>query len=227
MTVHFSDLSAHAELLDKDTQHPYRIRTFYNKIAKRWIDVGLALCALLLALPMIALMSVLVALDGHNPFYSQLRIGQGGREFRIWKIRTMVVNADRALEAYLAANPDAQAEWDATQKLRSDPRITRIGALLRKSSLDELPQLWNVLNGTMSLVGPRPMMPCQKKLYPGKAYYALRPGITGPWQVSERNESMFAGRAAFDDSYARSVSFAADVRLLFQTVGVVLRATGH
>ena len=227
MTVHFTSLSAHAEALGQDQEDSYRVRGTYNKMLKRWLDVVLVLAAFVMVLPLVAIMAALVALDGHNPFYSQLRIGRGGREFRIWKIRTMVHNADQALEAYLASNPAARDEWDTTQKLRNDPRITRVGAFLRKSSMDELPQLWNVLNGSMSLVGPRPMMPCQKDLYPGRAYYALRPGITGPWQVSERNESMFAGRAVFDDGYARNVSFGTDARLLLQTVGVVLRATGH
>ncbi|MEO9651801.1 MAG: sugar transferase [Roseobacter sp.] len=202
------------------------MRSTYNRFVKRWIDVALVVLAVLPILPLIVLACVIVALDGHNPFYSQIRIGRGGRQFRIWKIRTMVPDADQALKTYLATNPAAKAEWDASQKLRHDPRITRIGVLLRKSSMDELPQLWNVLTGSMSLVGPRPMMVSQKSLYPGRAYYALRPGITGPWQVSERNDSVFAGRAVFDDGYARNVSFVTDVRILFQTVGVVVRATG-
>ncbi|MEM1159314.1 MAG: sugar transferase [Pseudomonadota bacterium] len=227
MTIHFSDIATAEQRLELDGRRTYRVRSFYNQIAKRWLDIMLVLVAVPIVLPVVAVMALLVALDGHNPFYSQMRIGRGGRAFRIWKMRSMVPNADQALEAYLAENPDARAEWDATQKLREDPRITRIGAVLRKCSLDELPQLWNVLIGSMSLVGPRPMMPCQKELYPGHAYYALRPGITGPWQVSERNDSMFAGRAAFDDDYARAVSFRTDLRLLTQTVGVVLRGTGH
>ncbi|MEP5196538.1 MAG: sugar transferase [Roseobacter sp.] len=226
MTVHFLNSSTHAEYVKPATKQPYRVRSTYNRFVKRWIDVALVVLAVLPILPLIVLACVIVALDGHNPFYSQIRIGRGGRQFRIWKIRTMVPDADQALKTYLATNPAAKAEWDASQKLRHDPRITRIGVLLRKSSMDELPQLWNVLTGSMSLVGPRPMMVSQKSLYPGRAYYALRPGITGPWQVSERNDSVFAGRAVFDDGYARNVSFVTDVRILFQTVGVVVRATG-
>ena len=152
-------------------------------------------------------------------FYRQARVGRGGRIYRIWKLRSMVMNADQKLEAHLAADPAARAEWDETQKLKRDPRITRFGRLIRKSSLDELPQLWNVLIGDMSLVGPRPMMPDQRALYPGRAYYALRPGITGPWQVSERNATSFADRARFDDKYHdRDLSLATDVRLLRPTV---------
>ena len=130
---------------------------------------------------------------------------------------------DATLDQTLAA----RAEWDASQKLRDDPRITRVGRILRRTSLDELPQLWNVLRGDMSLVGPRPMMPSQRSLYPGRAYFALRPGLTGLWQVSKRNEASFAERASFDDDYYRRLSFALDARVLVATVRVVLRATGH
>jgi lipopolysaccharide/colanic/teichoic acid biosynthesis glycosyltransferase len=138
----------------------------------------------------------------------------------------MILDADQKLETYLASDPAARAEWDEKQKLVHDPRITRVGRLIRKSSLDELPQLLNVLMGDMSLVGPRPMMPDQRALYPGRAYYDLRPGITGPWQVSERNETSFADRARFDDKYHHDLSLATDLRLLGCTVKVVLRATG-
>ena len=115
----------------------------------------------------------------------------------------MVHNADELLEAYLAENPAAKLEWDATQKLKRDPRITLVGRILRKTSLDELPQLWNVLNGTMSLVGPRPMMLCQRASYSGQSYYNLKPGITGLWQISDRNESEFIARVRYDDVYDR------------------------
>ncbi len=133
----------------------------------------------------------------------------------------------RRLQAYLAQNPKARAEWDATQKLKDDPRVTRLGRLLRKTSIDELPQLWNVVRGEMSLVGPRPMMISQRALYPGTAYYSLRPGITGFWQVSERNDCEFAQRARFDAEYDSRVSFAVDLSILIRTVQVVCRATGY
>jgi lipopolysaccharide/colanic/teichoic acid biosynthesis glycosyltransferase len=149
-----------------------------------------------------------------------------GRIYRMWKLRSMDVDADEKLADYLAANPIARREWDHSQKLRCDPRITRIGHFLRRSSLDELPQLWNVFRGDMSLVGPRPMMPSQRSLYPGDAYYALRPGITGLWQVSTRNESGFAERASYDAEYERTLSFTTDLRLLAATVRVVSRGTG-
>ncbi|MFN3432691.1 MAG: sugar transferase, partial [Candidatus Sericytochromatia bacterium] len=195
----------------------------------KWLFDGIAV---LLGAPFVVPILVLLALviflrDGANPFYSQDRVGKGGRLYRIWKLRTMVVDADSLLAAHLAANPAARREWDETQKLKDDPRITRIGRILRKCSLDELPQLWNVLKGDMSLVGPRPMMPEQRALYPGDAYYRLLPGITGPWQVSERNASSFAARAGFDAAYERSLSFGADMRLLLATVRVVTRGTGY
>jgi lipopolysaccharide/colanic/teichoic acid biosynthesis glycosyltransferase len=145
----------------------------------------------------------------------------------MWKLRTMVDNADERLEAYLEANPEARSEWDSSQKLKDDPRITRVGRMLRRTSLDELPQVLNVLTGDMSLVGPRPMMPSQRTLYPGSAYYRLRPGITGSWQVTDRNDSTFADRARFDTAYERELSLATDVKILLATVRVVLRGTGY
>jgi lipopolysaccharide/colanic/teichoic acid biosynthesis glycosyltransferase len=199
----------------------------YRRFGKRALDVALVLAAAPVVFLLVAVLALIVARDGGRPFYTQDRVGRDGRIYRIWKLRSMVADAEARLEAHLAADPAARAEWDHSQKLRHDPRITRFGRLLRKSSLDELPQLWNVLRGDMSLVGPRPMMPCQRALYPGTEYYALRPGITGPWQVSSRNETGFAERARFDAGYHRDLSLATDLRLILATVRVVLRATGH
>ncbi len=205
-----------------------RASSLYNRIVKRALDLVCILLGAPVVVPVVALLALVVFLsDRSNPFYSQPRVGRNGRIYTIWKLRTMVPDADRLLEAYLAENAAAQIEWDTTQKLKADPRITRIGRFLRRSSLDELPQLWNVIRGDMSLVGPRPMMPEQRTLYPGRAYYRLRPGITGAWQVSERNESSFAGRARFDTDYASNVSFLTDLKLLLATFRVVLRATGY
>jgi exopolysaccharide production protein ExoY len=198
----------------------------YAGAGKRALDLVALLLALPVVLPVVALLALFVALDGGRPFYFQDRLGRGGRVFRIVKLRTMVADAEARLAAHLAADPAAAAEWAATQKLRQDPRITRFGRILRKASLDELPQLWNVLTGDMSLVGPRPMMVCQRDLYPGRAYFALRPGLTGPWQVSDRNSCSFADRARFDEAYARELSLAGDLGLLARTVSVVLRGTG-
>ena len=199
----------------------------YSNGAKRVFDITLILLALPVVIPIILLLALLVRRDGGPSFYSQLRVGKNGHLYTMWKLRSMILGADAKLEAHLDSDPAARAEWDITQKLKSDPRITRIGRFLRKSSLDELPQLWNVLIGDMSLVGPRPMMPDQQAIYPGKSYFALRPGITGNWQVSQRNQSTFADRAIFDDQYSRDLSFAMDTKLLLATVRVVLHATGH
>ncbi|PTR10460.1 sugar transferase [Cereibacter azotoformans] len=202
-------------------------RGIYRNGLKRALDVLLVLAMLPVVLPLILVLALLVARDGGSPFYRQERVGRHGRIYRIWKLRTMVKEAEAALERHLALNPTARDEWSRTQKLRRDPRVTRTGRFLRCYSLDELPQLWNVLKGEMSLVGPRPMMPCQRVLYPGRAYYTLRPGITGFWQVTCRNRSSFADRAWYDTRYHRDLSFGKDLRLLLSTVRVVLQATGH
>ena len=173
----------------------------YRSSLKRSFDILLVLMALPVVLPLVLVLALVILIDGSNPFYAQERVGRGGRRYRMWKLRSMVVDADKRLHGHLDANPEARAEWDETQKLRHDPRVTRFGRLLRKSSLDELPQLWNVLIGHMCLVGPRPMLPEQQILYPGSSYYGLRPGLTGLWQVSERNQSTFASRAMYDDNY--------------------------
>ena len=204
-----------------------RRATGYSAGAKRAFDLIITLLALPLWLPVIAVGAIFVMTDGGSPVYRQERIGRNGRIFRIWKLRTMVVGADRKLEAYLAAHPEARAEWQATQKLKQDPRVTFFGRVLRKSSLDELPQLFNVLAGEMSLVGPRPMMVSQRELYKGQSYYALRPGLTGLWQVSRRNSSRFSDRARFDNLYAASQTLSGDLGILVRTVGVVFRGTGY
>jgi exopolysaccharide production protein ExoY len=199
----------------------------YRRGLKRVFDLCAVLVAAPVVVPLIGCMAVAVAFDGGRPFYTQNRVGMGGRSFRMWKLRSMVRNADALMEAHLAANPEARAEWDATQKLKDDPRITRLGRFLRRSSLDELPQLWNVALGDMSLVGPRPMMLCQREIYPGTAYYALRPGITGLWQTAGRNRTTFAARAEFDAEYESAVTLRNDLAILTRTVNVVLNATGY
>jgi lipopolysaccharide/colanic/teichoic acid biosynthesis glycosyltransferase len=199
---------------------------FYRNHGKRIVDVLLVVLAVPFLVPLVAALAVLVALDGGRPFYTQMRVGMHGRHFRMWKLRSMVVDADARLAAHLAADPAARREWDETQKLRHDPRVTRFGAFLRKSSLDELPQPWNVLTGDMSLVGPRPMMPTQEELYPSPAYYAVRPGVTGYWQIAGRGRTSFAARARYDAAYVEDLSLATDLIVLVRTVGVVLRGTG-
>jgi exopolysaccharide production protein ExoY len=201
-------------------------KSIYRNHFKRGLDIALVLMAAIPVVLVLAICALLIARDGGSPFYHQTRVGRFGKTFKMWKLRSMVANADAALEAHLAANPETRAEWDRNQKLRHDPRITKVGQILRKTSLDELPQLWNVLKGDMSLVGPRPMMVEQQALYPGSAYYALRPGLTGFWQVSVRHESSFAERAQYDAEYLSKVTFAQDVSVMMKTVSVVTKATG-
>lgn len=199
----------------------------YRRLFKRLLDVTAILMAVPVVVPVVAVAAVLVARDGGSPFYTQMRVGRGGRRFKMWKLRSMVCDADARMEAYLESDPAARQEWDSTQKLKADPRITSFGKFLRKSSLDELPQLWNVLIGDMSLVGPRPMMVNQQGLYPGTAYYALRPGITGYWQTAGRNRTTFEARAEYDDAYEADLSLVTDVKVLAATVGVVVHGTGY
>ncbi|MBL4915906.1 sugar transferase [Szabonella alba] len=199
----------------------------YRDRLKRIFDVTAVLLAAPIVLPLVLGLGLAVRRDGGSVFYTQQRVGKDGRHFRMWKLRSMVSDADARMADYLAAHPEARREWEETQKLKRDPRITRFGQFLRRSSLDELPQLWNVLTGDMSLVGPRPMMLNQQALYPGNAYYRLRPGITGPWQTSGRNDTSFGSRAEFDTDYEHSLSFGTDMRLMFRTIGVVMRCTGY
>ncbi|MGB3314134.1 MAG: sugar transferase [Albidovulum sp.] len=202
----------------------------YATHGKRVLDVLLVLLMAPIVVPILGVILGLTALFGGNPIYSQLRIGRDGQVFRCWKVRTMVPDADRALESILRDNPLLEQEWRQTQKLARDPRVTRFGAILRKTSLDELPQFWNVLMGEMSLVGPRPFLPEQRAQYEsrlcGASYYLMRPGITGLWQVGRRNRGSFSERALFDEDYSGQISLFTDLSILFRTVGVVLRATG-
>ena len=200
---------------------------FYRRWGKRSLDLVLVLLAAPFLLPVVALLVLLIRLLDGPAFFGQDRLGQRGRVFRCWKLRTMVPDAEQVLEQHLAENPQARAEWDTYQKLSQDPRITPVGRLLRKTSLDELPQLWNVLRGDMSLVGPRPMLPQQLPLYPGRSYLELRPGLTGPWQVSARHTSAFAERAHYDDQYAAELSLRADLRIIAATFQVVLQGRGQ
>lgn len=200
----------------------------YSVYGKRAFDLVLVFLGAPIAIPVILFCALALWLEGGKPFYAQPRIGRSGHVFSILKLRTMVRDADALLKSHLDSDPALKAEWDAHQKLKNDPRITRVGRFLRVTSLDELPQIWNVLKGEMSLVGPRPMMPEQLTMYGNPdAYLALRPGLTGRWQVSARNESGFTARQVMDREYFTRLSLMEDVSMLRKTVGVVLRATGY
>lgn len=199
----------------------------YRNGMKRCFDLVAVVVSGVVVLPLIAVLAFIVAVDGRNPFYLSDRVGRYGRTFRMLKLRTMVEDADAQLAQYLDHNAQARSEWAKTQKLKFDPRITAMGRFLRKTSLDELPQLWNVVIGDMSLVGPRPMMPTQRAIYSGLAYYGLRPGLTGLWQISSRNECDFSKRAEFDGIYDDQLSLGTDIKILFKTVGAVTKGTGY
>lgn len=201
-------------------------RGVYRSFAKRVLDILFVLTIVVPVGFVVALLALVIARDGASPFFRQKRVGRDGKVFYMLKLRSMVPDADRKLEAYLRANPAARREWNEKQKLANDPRITPIGRIIRKTSLDELPQFWNVLRGDMSVVGPRPMMPEQVALYPGTSYFTMRPGITGFWQISERNECSFAERAIHDSNYDRALSFRTDIAVIWRTVFVVAMATG-
>mgnify|MGYP003649678151 CR=1 FL=1 len=202
-------------------------RGIYANWCKRGLDVGLVLLSLPFVLPLVALCALALWIEGGTPFYTQDRLGRNGSRFSIFKLRTMVRDADALLEKVLAADPEMRREWDSLQKLKVDPRVTRVGRFLRATSLDELPQLFNVLRGDMSIVGPRPMLPEQLIMYGDpRAYNALRPGITGLWQISTRNAGRFSYRNDVDAAYERNVTFKMDMTILMRTVSVVMRRTG-
>jgi len=197
---------------------------------KRALDVVAALMALLILSPVLPLVAFMLRLDGGPALYGHTRIGRNGRPFKCLKFRTMVVDADKMLANYLETHPRAAMEWARQQKLRDDPRVTRIGAILRKTSIDELPQLINVLRGEMSLVGPRPVVHHELEEHYGPvgsvAYSAMRPGITGLWQVSGRSDTTYRERVMLDITYRSSWSFLLDVKILLRTIPVVLGRRG-
>lgn len=226
-TLRLQPANRNAALRPAGTASAFR-SSLYCAFGKPLLDRFLVLLSLPVTLPVILFCAIALWLEGGRPFYTQPRLGRDGRVFRILKLRTMVRDADQKLAHYLAADPAMRQEWDETQKLKNDPRITPVGRLLRAASLDELPQLWNVFKGDMSLVGPRPMMPDQLPLYGNpQSYFALRPGITGVWQVSVRNEGSFASRVEADGRYLNQRSLMGDLKLIWRTVGVVLKGTGY
>ena len=191
-------------------------------------DVATATVALLILLPPLALIAALVALDGGPVFFAHKRLGVGGSSFRCLKFRTMVVDGDRVLQRHLQAHPAAAAEWAATHKLKHDPRVTWIGRFLRKTSLDELPQLINVVRLEMSLVGPRPIVSLEVPRYAENIayYYEARPGITGLWQVSGRNATSYARRVELDSWYVKNWSLWQDMGIIARTIPAVLSGRG-
>ena len=196
---------------------------------KRSFDVFAAILALILLCPLFILLSCLVKLsDGGPVFYRHRRIGRGGNAFNCLKFRTMVTDGDAVLETHFAANPEARAEWVVARKLRVDPRVSNVGIVLRKLSLDELPQLVNILRGEMSLVGLRPVVKDEIELYGSAATYDFksRPGFTGMWQISGRNDVNYNERVAFDKHYVENWSFQKDIIIILKTIPAVRASRG-
>lgn len=199
-----------------------------GRALKQVFDYAVASLLLLAALPVFAVIGALVALDGGPVFYTHRRVGTGGRLFRCLKFRTMAPDAERALDALLTADPERRREWEENHKLQDDPRITWIGRFARAFSLDELPQLFNVLRGEMSLVGPRPIHPDETERFGGDLdyYYQVKPGITGLWQVSGRNELNYARRVELNTWYVKNWSLWLDIVILLKTIPTVLGRRG-
>jgi lipopolysaccharide/colanic/teichoic acid biosynthesis glycosyltransferase len=202
---------------------------FRYRIVKSFIDVFLILISMPIILLVVGAVSVVVKLSSPGPvFYSHRRIRKGGAFFSMWKFRTMCVNSAEVLEDYLGQHPEARAEWNKTHKLRNDPRITRLGVFLRRYSLDELPQLWNVLMGQMSLVGPRPIVAAEVEKYSDRfdSYCRAKPGLTGLWQVSGRSELSYDARVALDCEYVDHWSLTKDFLILLRTFSSVVNQDG-
>jgi exopolysaccharide production protein ExoY len=198
-------------------------------LLKRTFDVSAASLALLFLSPIFLMLVALVKFSNKGPaLYGHPRVGHNGRTFRCLKFRTMVTDGDHVLRKHLDANPKAREEWLATRKLQDDPRVTAVGTVLRKLSLDELPQLLNIIRGEMSIVGPRPVVEDELVLYEGAAVYYLkaRPGLTGLWQVSGRNDVSYSERVGLDTHYVKNWSLRSDMMIIAKTIPAVCLSRG-
>lgn len=205
-------------------------KSVYTLFGKRLLDLAIVLCAIIPVSLMVGVAYVLVRMNGGPGFYTQLRVGKDGKLFNCYKLRTMHVDAEERLKTLCTENPEIAAEWHKNQKLKNDPRIIRFGKFMRETSIDELPQVYNVLFGDMSIIGPRPFTPDQNEFYReagGSAYYQLKPGLTGLWQIKARGSSEFVTRVVYDNAYARTLSLKNDILIVRKTFAVVLARTGE
>ncbi|MCR4821267.1 MAG: undecaprenyl-phosphate galactose phosphotransferase WbaP [Treponema sp.] len=196
---------------------------------KRFIDLFLLLLSSPVLLPVVAIVSLLIKITSPGPvFYGHKRSGKNGKEFKCWKFRSMVIDADKQLEKILAENPEMRAEWEKDRKFTNDPRVTKIGKILRKTSIDELPQFFNVLTGEMSFIGPRPVTAPELEKYGSKAEFILsvKPGLSGMWQISGRSDTGYEERVTLDSYYIQNWSVWLDIWIIIKTVYVVLRGKG-
>lgn len=217
------------ELMNVTPSPNYSLRAMVRPLAKRSFDIVGAGFLLVVIAPVFLLVMAMVRIDGGPAFFSHTRVGRNGVTFGCLKFRTMVPDAAVRLDALLKQDQAARREWESTRKLRNDPRITRLGRILRATSLDELPQLINVLRGQMSIVGPRPVVQQELAQFYGDAasiYSSVRPGITGPWQVSGRCDTGYQERVRLDAEYATNPSLRRDMVILMRTPAAVLRGRG-
>lgn len=216
---------------------PFQLEFDEKLIVHDWLkgafDIVFSLVALILGLPFFILIAILVKISSPGPiFYCSLRIGRKGRLFKFWKFRSMHRDADQRLEVMLSSNPALRKEWQKYFKLKNDPRLTRIGSFLRKTSLDELPQFWNVLMRDLSIVGPRPYLPREAEVIRKildkemELMFSVRPGLTGIWQTSGRSNLTFEQRVKLDLSYIDQRSFLFDLRLIAKTIPILLYPKG-
>ncbi len=218
---------SHADIFPSGEATPIKLNANYL-IVKRVFDICLVLLLLPLVLLVMGGIALLIKLDSRGPiFFHHIRIGKNGKAFKCYKFRTMIKNAEAVLNDVLQ-NPQARKEWEKDFKLKDDPRITRIGKILRKSSLDELPQFFNVLRGNMSFVGPRPIVEKEIPLYGGKFnfYKTVTPGITGLWQISGRSDTTYNTRIRLDQQYVESMNLLLDIQTLLKTIPAVVLKRG-
>ncbi|MDL2228767.1 undecaprenyl-phosphate galactose phosphotransferase WbaP [Treponema sp. OttesenSCG-928-L16] len=207
----------------------HKLRMPWNLMTKRLMDLSLVVIGGIIILPLLLAIALLVKISSPGPvLYGHTRLGRNGKFFKAYKFRSMVMDADKRLAELLASDPEIRKEWEASHKLKNDPRITRVGKFLRRTSFDEFPQLINILKGEMSLVGPRPVVQDEAAKY-GEDFnriFSVLPGLTGLWQVSGRSDTDYAERVSYDTYYLQSWSVWLDIWVLYKTVGVVLHGKG-
>ncbi len=214
--------------LSKAQADLYKIHHPLWSMLKRTVDIAGALVGFVVFLPAFILLMILIPLDGGPALYAQTRIGKNGKAFKCWKFRSMVPSADNVLQKILATNESLQEEWRETRKLAQDPRITKLGDFIRKTSLDEIPQFYNILRGEMSLIGPRPVTRAEMHHYGvhAKTYQNVKPGLTGLWQVKGRNKLSYQKRVNLDVYYIRNWSLWLDIAIVLKTIYVVCTRRG-
>ncbi len=225
----FDEKGPHGSGLSTNQTHLASEHSVVGGASKRLFDFCVALLALILLAPLFIFVAVAIKLVSPGPvLYGHKRIGYNGRSFRCWKFRSMVTDGDAVLAEYLADHPHEREEWVRNRKLRDDPRVTRLGAVLRAYSVDELPQIINVLKGDMSIVGPRPVVLDELKMYGSAAaqYLCTRPGITGLWQVSGRSDTSYDQRIKLDTQYVQNWSLITDLWIIMRTIPAVIGSRG-